>query len=76
MEQTEKKKKYLTPADVAEELGVSMSQVYQLFRSQEFPGFYTGVDGRRGSLRVRTDDFDAWIAERRNAAYKMRWEEY
>lgn len=60
----EKKKYCLSPMDVAERLGISRTQAYDLFRSSEFPGFRTGIGGKHGSLRVRAEVFEAWIKER------------
>lgn len=51
--------RFLTPAQVAEELAVTESQVYTLMRSGELPAVKIG---RRGVWRVSRRSLDAFVA--------------
>ena len=53
----------LRPADVADELGVSVSRVYQLVRSRELPAVRFG-----GSIRIPRPAWDAWLLAQRDRA--------
>lgn len=49
----------LTPAQLAEHLGVSVATIYQWrYRSEGPPGFKVG-----GRVRYRRSDVDAWLDE-------------
>jgi excisionase family DNA binding protein len=51
--------RFLTPAEVAEELRVSSMTVYRLIRAGELRAVRIGK-----SFRIRPDDVDAYLAER------------
>jgi excisionase family DNA binding protein len=51
--------RFLTVAEVADELRVSTMTVYRLIKAQELPATRVGR-----SLRIRTDDVDRFLAGR------------
>jgi excisionase family DNA binding protein len=51
--------RFLTPAEVAEELRVSAMTVYRLIKAGELRAARIGK-----SYRIRPDDVDAYLAER------------
>jgi excisionase family DNA binding protein len=50
----------LTPAEAAASLRCSRAKVYALIRRKELPAFRLGPNG---SLRLRADALEAWMAE-------------
>lgn len=55
----------LRAADVAERLGISLRQAYEVMR-RELPTI--SVTSGNGGRRVHSDDLDAWIAAKREQA--------
>ncbi|NVM95546.1 helix-turn-helix domain-containing protein [Arthrobacter wenxiniae] len=60
--------RFLTLADVAEELQISAAACYSLVRSGELPAFQIGG---RGQWRVDAAKFDQFIEDRHAAARAM-----
>lgn len=54
----------LTVVEVAERLGISVSQVYNLFARNELRRVNLSAAGTRAKMRVRTDDLNAYIEAR------------
>lgn len=59
MAQEASRNRFLTVAEVADELRVSTMTVYRLIKAQELPATRVGR-----SLRIRTDDVDRFLAGR------------
>lgn len=58
----------LTVVEVAERLGISVSQVYNLFSRSELRKVNLSSTGKRAKMRVRTDDLLAYIEARTSSA--------
>lgn len=52
----------MTTREVAEYLRVSTTTILRSWKSGDLPGFRVG--GRRGPLRFRREEIDAWLAGR------------
>jgi excisionase family DNA binding protein len=61
--------RFLQPAEVAELLNVTVSQVYTLMRSGQLPAVKIG---KRGVWRVSPDALDAYIARLEREAEERR----
>jgi excisionase family DNA binding protein len=55
------KARFLTMADVAEELSVTLSQVYHMVRSGELPAIKVGG---RGQWRIERERLESYIAQK------------
>lgn len=51
----------LTPKQAAEQMGVSLSLVYQLLRHRKVPAYRVGVRGR-GKWLIEEEDLDRFLA--------------
>lgn len=59
MAQDEARSRFLTVAEVAEQLRVSTMTVYRLIKAEELPATRVGK-----SLRIRTDDVERFLGGR------------
>lgn len=56
--------KYLTPKDIAADLGVKRDTVLTWIRSKELPASDIGNGGKRPTYRVSQENFDAFMKRR------------
>ncbi|NLE71868.1 MAG: helix-turn-helix domain-containing protein [Actinomycetales bacterium] len=54
--------RFLTLADVAEILNISMTQAYSLVKSGDLPALKIGGEGKGGQWRVEADRLEEYIA--------------
>ena len=62
----QEKPQWLSPQQVADELGMHINTIYRFIQDGQFPVYDLTV-GRKGKTyyRIRRDDFEAWLYERR-----------
>jgi excisionase family DNA binding protein len=54
---------FLRPSDLASQLGLTRSRIYQLLRAGELPSVRIG-----GVIRIPREAWERWLAERRDEA--------
>lgn len=68
-ETTRMERRFMRPEEVAEELNVTVSQVYTLMRSNQLPAVKIG---KRGVWRVSRDALEAYVTELERRALERR----
>lgn len=68
-ETTRMERRFMRPEEVAEELNVTVSQVYTLMRSNQLPAVKIG---KRGVWRVSRDALEAYVSDLERRALERR----
>ncbi len=59
------KPKLLTPAEAAEQAGVSQSLIYQICEEKRLTHYRVGGQGRRGKILIDPRDLERFLEENR-----------